>query len=101
MPTVPGLEEAAFTTDQVFNMTEIPESVLVTDPGYIGVEMAFLLNVFGSKVTIAVPTPRILPAEDQIPASVSPSPCASAVSRSLPARPWLPWPRAAPALPAS
>ena len=64
-PKVPGLEDAAFTTDEALSMTEVPESVLITDPSYIGVEMAFVFNIFGSKVTIAVPTPRILPTEDQ------------------------------------
>ncbi len=64
-PDVPGLADAAMTTDQVLDMAEVPESILVTDPGSIGVEMAYLLCVFGSKVTMAVPTPRILPAEDQ------------------------------------
>lgn len=65
MPEVPGLEGAAWTTDQLLEATAIPASVLITDPGYIGVEMAFLLVVLGAKVTLAVPTPRILPAEDQ------------------------------------
>lgn len=65
VPDLPGLKDAAFTTDQLLEMTEIPASVLITDPTYIGVEMAFLLNVAGCAVTLAVPTPRILPAEDQ------------------------------------
>lgn len=65
VPDVPGLADAAWTTDQVLEATAVPASVLVTDPGYIGVEMAFLMAVLGAKVTFAVPTPRILPAEDQ------------------------------------
>lgn len=64
-PDVPGLADAAMTSDAVLDMTAIPASVLVTDPGCIGIELAFLLAVFGCKVTVAVPTPRILPAEDQ------------------------------------
>lgn len=63
-PSVPGLEEAAITTDQVLGMTEVPSSVLICDSGYIEVEMAFLLNSFGSKVVLAAATPRILPLED-------------------------------------
>ena len=46
-------------------MMPAPASVLITDPSYIGVEMAMLLSVFGSKVTMALPGPRILPDEDQ------------------------------------
>ncbi len=65
VPDVPGLAQAAWTSDELLEATAIPASVLVTDPGYIGVELAYLLAVFGAKVTIAVPSPRILPAEDQ------------------------------------
>ena len=65
MPSVPGLEGAALTTDQLLDMTEAPASVLITDPTYIGVEMAMLLSILGSKVVYAVPGPRILPDEDQ------------------------------------
>jgi dihydrolipoamide dehydrogenase len=45
-------------------MTEIPSSVLIFDSGYIEVEMAFLLNIFGCKVILATASPRILPRED-------------------------------------
>lgn len=65
MPDVPGLSGAAFTTDDLLDMKEAPASVLVTDPTYIGVEMAALLSILGSKVVYAVPGPRILPDEDQ------------------------------------
>lgn len=65
MPDIPGLKDAAFTSDQLLDMTAVPASVLIVDPTYIGVEMAFLLSVLGCAVTMAVPTPRILPAEDQ------------------------------------
>lgn len=65
MPDLPGLKAAALTTDDLLEMSAAPASVLITDPTYIGVEMAMLLGVLGSKVTYAVPTPRILPDEDQ------------------------------------
>lgn len=64
-PEVPGLDQAAFTTDQLLDMVEAPATVLITDPTYIGVEMATLLSILGSKVIYAVPGPRILPDEDQ------------------------------------
>ena len=63
-PSIPGLEEAAITTDQVLGMTEVPASVLICDSGYIEIEIAFLLNSFGSKVILATSSPRILPLED-------------------------------------
>jgi dihydrolipoamide dehydrogenase len=62
---IPGLEEAALTTDQVLEMTQVPSSVLIWgSAGPIEVEMATLLNAFGSKVYLATDCPRILPRED-------------------------------------
>ncbi len=61
---VPGLDTAAMTTDDVLEMTDVPESILVCGFGYIEVEMAFLLNTFGCKVIMAGDGPRILPKED-------------------------------------
>ena len=63
-PEIPGLEKAAMTTDEVLEMTAVPESILVCGAGYIEVEMAFLLNTFGCKVVIATDAARILPKED-------------------------------------
>jgi dihydrolipoamide dehydrogenase len=65
IPTVPGLEDAALTTDQVFDMTEAPASVLIWgSAGPIEVEMASLLNDFGCKVHLISESRRILPMED-------------------------------------
>ncbi|OPX38021.1 MAG: dihydrolipoamide dehydrogenase, partial [Desulfobacteraceae bacterium 4484_190.1] len=62
---VPGLEDSALTTDQVLEMTNAPSSVLIWGAiGPIEVEMAALLNAFGSKVFIASDSRRILPRED-------------------------------------
>lgn len=63
-PEVPDLNKAAMTTDNVLDMTAIPESVLVCGAGYIEVEMAFLLNTFGCKVVMATESARILTMED-------------------------------------
>ncbi|MCF8129081.1 MAG: dihydrolipoyl dehydrogenase [Deltaproteobacteria bacterium] len=65
IPSIPGLEEAAITTDQVFEMTEVPASVLIWgSAGPIEVEMASLLNDFGCKVHLISESRRILPMED-------------------------------------
>lgn len=64
IPNVPGLEEAALTTNHVLNMTKIPSPVLIRGSGPIEVEMATLLNVFGSKVYLAMDNSKILPRED-------------------------------------
>ncbi len=63
-PDLPGLSRALMTTDQVLDMTEVPASVLVWGADFIEVEMANLLSVFGSKVTLAATSARILPRED-------------------------------------
>lgn len=64
VPDIPGLEEAALTTDYVFEMTEIPSSVLILGSGPIEVEMANLLSLFGCKVHLAMNQTKILPRED-------------------------------------
>ena len=64
LPGVKGIEDAAITTDQLLEMTGIPSSVLIVDSGYIEVEAAFLLSIFGSRVVLATAAPRILARED-------------------------------------
>ena len=63
--TVPGAETLVMTSDELLGATELPKSVLVTDPGPIGVECAMLLGMLGCEVTYALPGARILPEEDQ------------------------------------
>jgi dihydrolipoamide dehydrogenase len=63
-PDISGLKKAAMTTDDVLEMTAVPESILICGAGYIEVEMAFLLNSFGCKVVMAVEAARILSRED-------------------------------------
>jgi dihydrolipoamide dehydrogenase len=65
IPSIPGIEEAAMTTDQVLDMTAAPSSILIWgSAGPIEVEMAVLLNAFGCKVFLASESRRILPRED-------------------------------------
>jgi dihydrolipoamide dehydrogenase len=65
VPDVPGLEEAALTTDQVLEMIELPLAVLIWGAlGPIEVEMATLLSIFGCKVVLISESRRLLPKED-------------------------------------
>ncbi len=65
IPDVPGIEEAAMTTDQALDMTALPGSLLIWgSAGPIEVEMASLLNTLGCKVILAFEGRRILPMED-------------------------------------
>ena len=65
IPKIPGLANAIMKTDQVFDMEAVPPSLLVWgDGGHIGVEIASLLNMLGSKVYLASQSSRILSRED-------------------------------------
>jgi dihydrolipoamide dehydrogenase len=64
LPDRPGLEDAALTTSQVLDLTDLPSSILVWGGGPIEVELAGLLQVFGVRVTLIEKGRRILPRED-------------------------------------
>ena len=65
IPDVPGIEDAAMTTDQALDMTALPGSLLIWGvAGPIEVEMASLFNTLGCKVILAFEGRRILPMED-------------------------------------
>jgi dihydrolipoamide dehydrogenase len=63
-PEIEGLPKALLTTDQILDMQKVPASVLVYGADTIAVEMATLLNTFGSKVYIATESRFVLPDED-------------------------------------
>ncbi len=63
-PSIPGIEEPAMTTDQVFDMIKVPDSMLINGAGHIEVEIASLLAAFGSKVYLIADSGRVLPKED-------------------------------------
>lgn len=48
---IPG-REWALTSDDLFELTEQPRSILIMGSGYIGVEFASIFNGFGSKVSL-------------------------------------------------
>ena len=56
---VPGAEWA-LTSDDVFEMTEQPHSILIMGSGYIGVEFAGIFNGFGSKVHLVFRRDKLL-----------------------------------------
>ncbi len=63
-PSVSGVDEYLMTTDDVLAMTAVPESLLILGSGYIEVEIAYILGVFGCRVFMAAESRRILPRED-------------------------------------
>ena len=65
VPTVPGLDEAGFLTNEtVFSLTELPKRILVFGAGPLGCELAQAFRRFGSQVTIVERGPRFLARED-------------------------------------
>ena len=63
-PDIDGLSKALLTTDEILDMQKVPASVLVYGADTIEVEMATLLNTFGSKVYLATENRFVLPNED-------------------------------------
>jgi len=64
-PHITGVESLAMTTNQIFQMEALPESVLVLGGGIIETEMATLLTRLGCRVVLATEDARILPQEDR------------------------------------
>ncbi len=65
VPEIKGLPEALMTSDQFFDLAELPPSVLVVGDGPVEVELAAMLSGFGVETTLVVPEHRILPLEDR------------------------------------
>ncbi len=62
---IPGLEEAGYLTNEtIFQIRELPASLLIMGGGPIGTEIGQSFSRLGSKVTIVSSTPHICPKED-------------------------------------
>ncbi len=65
VPDIPGLDTVPYLLNtSVFDLQEIPESLLIVGGGPIGVEMAQAFARLGSRVTIVQRNERIVPRED-------------------------------------
>ena len=68
-----GLEldaERVMTSRQALEMKKQPKSIVILGAGAIGVEFAYFLNAFGSKVTLVEQFDQLLPVEDHETANV-------------------------------
>lgn len=66
LPTIPGLAEAGFLTNQtVFDLEALPESLLVIGGGPLGCELAQVFVRFGSRTLISHREPLFLPLEER------------------------------------
>ena len=64
---LPGLEvdgERVMTSREALAMKKQPKSIAIVGAGAIGVEFAYFLNAFGTKVTLVEMLPQVLPVED-------------------------------------
>jgi len=67
VPSIPGLSEISFlTSDNIWNIRELPERLIVLGGGPIGCELAQSFARFGSKVTLVEMSSRILSREDEM-----------------------------------
>jgi dihydrolipoamide dehydrogenase len=64
MPGLPFNGTTVIGSKEALQLPEQPKSVVVIGAGAIGVEFAYFLNAYGTKVTIVEMLPNILPVED-------------------------------------
>lgn len=66
VPSVPGLQEAgALTSDDVLEMTHLPESIIVLGAGPVALEMAHYFAGLGRKVTVIQRNTQVLTGMDR------------------------------------
>ena len=66
--TLPGMSpdgKSMVTSDEIFEIKEIPRSLIVIGAGAVGMEFASIFARFGSAVTVIELLPRVLPLEDE------------------------------------
>ncbi|WP_224241786.1 mercuric reductase [Hyalangium gracile] len=65
VPSIPGLEEAGYLTNEtVFTLTSLPARLVVLGAGPIGCELAQALRRLGARVALIGKEERLLPRED-------------------------------------
>lgn len=65
VPPIPGIEDAAyFTSDTIFDIEKIPESMVIVGGGIIGVELACIFASLNVPVSIVEMSGRIVPSEE-------------------------------------
>jgi dihydrolipoamide dehydrogenase len=63
IPLFPFDDRRILSTNQIFNLSEIPESIAIVGGGVIGCEFAFILASLGARVTVVEALSRVLPIE--------------------------------------
>lgn len=71
VPPVSGLAGLPYLTNEnVFDLTELPASLVILGGGAVGCELAQAFNRLGSQVTLLEAAPRLLPAADPVAAKI-------------------------------
>lgn len=71
VPPIKGVDETAYhTTDTIFDLQEIPKSIVIVGGGVIGVEFANIFSSLETEVTIVELGESIIPTEDRDAADV-------------------------------
>jgi dihydrolipoamide dehydrogenase len=65
LPDLDHTNPRVLTSYEALQLKEKPESIVVLGAGAIGMEFAYFLNTFGSKVTVVEMRPNLLPVEDE------------------------------------
>ena len=66
LPTIPGLDEAGYLTNEtLFNLTVLPKSLLVIGGGPVGCQVAQAMCRFGCRTRITYAEPWFLPKEER------------------------------------
>jgi len=66
IPTgIPGLDKAPYTTNEtLFNLTKLPNRMVILGSGVVALEMAQVFATFGSKVTVLIRGDTLFPNND-------------------------------------
>jgi dihydrolipoamide dehydrogenase len=65
LPPIPGLEQTEVrTSDTIFDIDDLPESIVIVGGGVIGLEFADIFSSLRAKVTVVEMAERILATED-------------------------------------
>nr|MBA2696804.1 FAD-dependent oxidoreductase [Actinomycetota bacterium] len=71
VPPIPGLRETAYlTSETIWDLTELPDDLVVLGGGSIGVELGQAFARLGSSVTVVEGLPRIMSREDEYAAAL-------------------------------
>ncbi|NLK26060.1 MAG: dihydrolipoyl dehydrogenase [Euryarchaeota archaeon] len=65
IPNIPGLDDVNYhTSETIFDITRLPQSMMIIGGGYKACEFGHFFSAFGTKVTILQRNVRLLPREE-------------------------------------